>query len=87
VITGYGHIKVKAAMAKYAPASDGNDPDAYAKSVAKKMGVTVDDYVDTLTGDQLNTFAEAVKTVEGWNPGNAFKRDDPKLPEEIRSRL
>ena len=87
VVKGYGHVTVKAAMAKYAPASDGNDPVAYAKSVAKKMGVSVDDYVDALTEDQLNKFAEGIKTFEGWKEGTSFKRDDPKLPEEIRSRL
>jgi hypothetical protein len=88
VLKAYGHITVKKAMAKYAPAGDGaNDPDAYAKSVAKRMKVTVETYVDTLSDSQLDTFAEAIKTVEGWIVGNAFTRKDPKLPEEIRKRL
>lgn len=87
VLKGYGHISVKDAMAKYAPASDGNDPDAYAQSVAKKMGVTVETFVDALDSSQLDKFAEGVKTFEGWKAGTAYKRDDSKLPEEIRQRL
>ena len=88
VLKDYGHITVKQAMAKYAPAGDGaNDPDAYARSVARRMKVTIDTYIDTLSASQLDTFAEAIKTVEGWIVGTAFKRKDPKIPEEIRRRL
>lgn len=51
------------------------------------MKVTVDTFVDELTNSQLDTFADAVKVFEGWKAGAVFKRDDPKLPEEIRNRL
>lgn len=88
VLKDFGHVTVKQAMGRYAPKGDGsNDPEAYARSVARKMKVTVDTYVDTLSDAQLETFAEAIKTVEGWIVGNAFTKKDPKLPEDIRRRL
>jgi hypothetical protein len=88
VLRGYGHITVQKAMEKYAPAGDGsNDPNAYARNVASRMGVTVGTFLDTLNDSQLETFATAVKGVEGWITGKAFARDDASLPQDIRSRL
>jgi hypothetical protein len=88
VLKGYGKITVKQAMNKYAPSGDGaNDPDQYARMVAKAMGAEMDTGLDTLSDGQMTKFAEKIKQVEGWKPGTAFKRDDPKVPEEIRKRL
>jgi peptidoglycan hydrolase-like protein with peptidoglycan-binding domain len=88
VLRGFGHVTVSRAMGRYAPAGDGaNDPDAYARSVAKRMGVTVSTYVDELTDDQMTVFAEAIKQVEGWNPGNTFALDDPALPAEVQRAI
>ncbi|MBW4520996.1 MAG: hypothetical protein KME16_14995 [Scytolyngbya sp. HA4215-MV1] len=88
VLQGYGHITVAQAMGKYAPKGDGNnDPIKYAQAVAKRMGVRVDTFVDTMADEQLSVFAEAIKTVEGWKPGNVYARDDQKLPKEIRDYL
>jgi hypothetical protein len=74
-------------MNKYAPASDHNDPHSYAATVAKQMGVTTDTYVDSLDDSQLDTFAQAVKHVEGWNPGHTFALDDPSLPDEVKKAI
>jgi len=87
VLENYGHVSITDAMAKYAPASDGNDPVAYAKTVAKNIGVPPETFVDELDSSQLDKFAEGIKTFEGWKAGTTYKRDDAKLPEEIRNRL
>jgi hypothetical protein len=61
VLKAYGHVTVLDAMKKYAPASDGNDPKAYAKQVAKSMGAKIEDFVDDLSSSQLSKFAASVK--------------------------
>jgi putative peptidoglycan binding protein len=88
VLKGYGNVTVAKAMSKYAPAGDGdNDPDRYARSVAKDMGVPVDTNVQTLDDAQMETFAEAIKKVEGWKEGTTYALDDPKLPAEVRKAI
>jgi hypothetical protein len=88
VLKGYGNVTVVKAMNKYAPAGDGaNDPDAYARKVAKDMGVPVDTSVQSLDDDQMQTFAEAVKRVEGWKEGTTHALDDPALPAEVRKGI
>jgi len=88
VLRGYGHITVAKAMNKYAPAGDGaNDPDAYARSVAKEMGVSVDTYVDALDDSQMDIFATAIKRVEGWSEGTTYALDDPSLPAEVQKGI
>ncbi|MGB3443151.1 MAG: peptidoglycan-binding protein [Actinophytocola sp.] len=84
VLKGYGNITVVKAMNKYAPVGDGaNDPDAYARKVAKDMGVSIETKVPDLDDDQMETFAEAIKKVEGWKEGTTYALDDPKLPAEV----
>jgi Putative peptidoglycan binding domain len=87
VLQSYGHITVQACMNKYAPASDHNDPTSYAATVAKKMGVTTDTYVDTLDDGQLDTFAQAIKQVEGWIEGHTHPLDDAALPEAVKKAI
>ncbi|MEP7229794.1 MAG: DUF4157 domain-containing protein [Ginsengibacter sp.] len=88
VLAGYGHVTIGQAMKKYAPVGDaGNDPDKYARSVARTLGADVNTFVDTLSDEQMAIFASEIKRVEGWIPGKAFSRDDANLPEEIRKRL
>jgi hypothetical protein len=88
VLRGYGHITVAKAMGKYAPAGDGaNDPDAYARSVAKEMGVSVDTYVDALDDSQLQVFSTAIKRVEGWTPGTTHALDDESLPDAVKKGI
>jgi len=87
VLQHYGHITVQAAMNKYAPASDNNDPKSYAATVAKHMGVTTETYVDTLDDGQLDTFAQAIKQVEGWIEGHTFALDDASLPAEVTKAI
>jgi len=73
-------------MNLYAPSGHGaNDPGRYADSVAKQLGVTKNTKVSDLSDEQLSIFASAIQTVEGWKPGRTLSKDDPSLPESIRS--
>lgn len=88
LLKDYGHITILDTMKKYAPKGDGkNNPEAYAAAVAKRVGVTIDTYLDTLSEAQKQKFAAEIKRIEGWEAGTSFARDDAKLPDEIKQRL
>lgn len=88
VLQGYGHVSVLQALNKYAPSSDhGNDPNQYARLVARRLGVSVNTFIDTLSVEQFAVFADQIKIVEGWIEGTTYGRADPALPEGIRHRL
>lgn len=87
VLKGYSALTVLATMKKYAPESDGNDPVSYAKKVAKEMDVSIETKVGSLDDGQLETFAEAIKTVEGWKEGTTYSLDDPSLPEAVKKGI
>jgi len=72
-------------MNMFAPAGDlGNDPQLYAKRVAKALKVPVGTLVKDLSDEQLSVFADEIKAVEGWTEGTTYKRGDPALPEQVR---
>jgi RHS repeat-associated protein len=54
-------------MMKFAPAKDGNDPVAYANTLAAALGVGADAPMSSLTPAKLDVFVEKVKQVEGFN--------------------
>ena len=88
VLKGYGNVTIAKAMSKYAPAGDGaNDPDAYARKVAKDMGVPVTTSVQDLDDGQMETFAEAIKHVEGWREGTTNSLDDASLPDAVKKGI
>lgn len=78
---------IRLMMKMFAPGTDtGNDPDAYAKDVAKALNVPVTTLVKTLSDAQIVTFADKIKEKEGWKVGTTYARGDPSLPEVIRNR-
>lgn len=87
VLHHYGHVTVAQAMSKYAPASDHNDPVAYARHVAGQMGVPVTTYVDQLSDDQMTVFAEAIRSFEGWTAGHTFTLTDAALPDAVKKAI
>ena len=84
VLRNYGHVTVSQAMNTYAPAGDHNDPVAYAATVARAIGVQPGTYVDSLSQEQLDRFAQEVRRVEGWREGTTYRLDDPNLPAAVR---
>ena len=67
--TVYKDMPVTAAMKKYAPGKDKNDPEAYAKFL-EKHGVDLKKPV----GKQVDAMAEAIKKQEGWIEGSVSSK-------------
>ena len=72
-------------MNMFAPAGDlGNDPQLYAKRVAKALGVPIGTLIKDMSDEQLTLFADEIMAVEGWKAGTTLPRGDPALPEQAR---
>ncbi|MBI3687193.1 MAG: hypothetical protein HY241_07610 [Actinobacteria bacterium] len=87
VLHNYGHVTIDQAMNRYAPAADHNNPTVYAASVARQIGVPPGSYVDSLDSQQMDSFAQAIRRVEGWREGHVYQLDDPTLPVEVRQAI
>jgi hypothetical protein len=88
VLKNYGNTTIAKTMESYAPKKDGhNDPEKYARILADRLGVSVDTPVNALSSTQLEAFAQQIKAVEGWEPGDYLSRSSPDLPLEVRQRL
>ncbi|MDX6281461.1 MAG: hypothetical protein QOH03_2532, partial [Kribbellaceae bacterium] len=83
----YRDLSIMQAFAKYAPASDGNDPVAYAESVAAGAGLPTSTLIRDLDDNQLLLMQNKIAEVEGAVPGDILTRDSSDLPEVIRSQL
>jgi hypothetical protein len=80
-----GRRNITLMMNLFAPNGDvGNDPQQYAKRVARALGVPVATLVSDLTDEQLTVFASTIKDVKGWREGQTYPRGDPALPEAAR---
>ena len=69
----YRNLSVKAAIHRWAPSSDGNNPESYARKVSKMTGLPADKTIDTLNNSELQKVANAIKTIEGWDVGKEEK--------------
>ncbi|TXM98963.1 hypothetical protein FV242_27115 [Methylobacterium sp. WL64] len=75
---GYKDLTIRQAIARWAPAGDGNDPAAYADQMAKAAGVGVDSPLASLSPDQRSKLLDAQQKKEGWIPGyHKSASDDP----------
>jgi hypothetical protein len=74
------NLTVLETMKKYAPMTDGNDPVAYANSITKMTGVDTNRVLNTLSDDEFQSMARAIKRVEGWKPGTIYRRGESNLP-------
>jgi hypothetical protein len=80
----YVDLSILDGFKKYAPASDGNDPAAYANAVAAALsGVTVDTRIGDLTDDQMLVMQNKIQEVEGVIPGNSFLWNPGDIPADI----
>jgi ribosomal protein S13 len=58
----------------------GNDPVAYAKRVAARVGVTADTKISKLTTDQFNMLVVAIADEEGYFTGLSSIKSTPSQP-------
>lgn len=84
---GYRDLTIAQAFARYAPASDGNDPAAYAAAVATSAGVSTATLVRDLTDEQLRLMQDKIAEVEGARAGDVLDHDSPELPDAVRALL
>ena len=84
----YGRVTVQQAMNKYAKKGDGNnDPVAYAATLAKGLGVSVDTYLTTFSDEQYMIMASLITGVETTTKGTAWPIGDPGIPYDLAQRL
>jgi murein DD-endopeptidase MepM/ murein hydrolase activator NlpD len=83
----YVNLSILKAFEKYAPASDGNNPVAYANAVAAALGVSTDTRVGDLSDDQMYVMQDKIQEVEGAIPGASLSWDSDEIPIEIAELL
>jgi hypothetical protein len=64
----YAKLSIAEALARYAPASDGNQPDRYVSFVCQQTGLAPQDCLGQLTCPQRAGLAWAMAMFEGWLP-------------------
>lgn len=67
----YSGKTIAAAMSTYAPASDSNNPVAYAQNLARAIGAPTSATIASLTPQQFQAFTAQIRNHEGWKPGAA----------------
>ncbi|MFC9659816.1 peptidoglycan DD-metalloendopeptidase family protein [Nocardia sp. NPDC127606] len=83
----YRDLSILKAFARYAPASDGNDPVTYANSVADELGISVDTRIGDLDDDQMRVVQDKIQEIEGAVPGASLAWDSEEVPPEIAAEL
>jgi hypothetical protein len=83
----YLDLSLTAAFERYAPASDGNNPTAYAQDVANAAGVPVTTTVRELNDDQMRVMQEKIQEIEGAVAGKSLPSDSEELPSVVREQL
>jgi peptidoglycan hydrolase-like protein with peptidoglycan-binding domain len=83
----YQRLTVLGAMQRYAPASDNNDPEAYANNIRRMTGIEPSRQMTSLSDDELRAMAGAIKRVEGWREGTTYQRGGAGNPEWVAPLL
>nr|MBQ0091086.1 hypothetical protein [Candidatus Enterousia merdequi] len=65
----YNNLSLSAAISRYAPSKDSNNPVRYANTVSKKTGISTNTILNTLSDNDLQRIARAMRDVEGWIVG------------------
>jgi hypothetical protein len=83
----YPNLSILEAFRKYAPASDGNNPDQYAADVAAAAGVTIDTLVRDLNADQMLKMQQKIEKIEGSIVGTTRPYNSPDIPPAIQALI
>lgn len=65
----YVNLTIAAAIYKYAPPSDNNNPRSYQQKLSRMTGLSLNKKLCQLTPGELNNVALAIKEIEGWKSG------------------
>jgi hypothetical protein len=83
----YRDLGITQAFHRYAPADDGNDPEAYGAAVAAAAGVPATMPIADLTDEQMRLMQDKIVAIEGSRPGVVLSRDSADLPAAVRDAL
>ena len=62
----YINLSIKDAIYRWAPSSDGNDPEKYYKTVSQRTGIDANTKVGSLSDKEIMSVAREIQRVEGW---------------------
>ena len=65
----YGSLTILQAMNKYAPASDGNNPGQYARTIANAIKKPLTTRLSSLSDTELDVVINQIRKKEGWKAG------------------
>jgi len=80
----YPRLSILDAFRRYAPASDGNTPDAYAQEVAAAANISLDTKVGDLSDDQMLHMQHKIEAIEGTVPGISRPFNSQDIPATIQ---
>lgn len=69
----YSKLTIVAAIHKYAPTCDDNDPVRYHNHLSAITGINVNRKLADLNVEELDKVAETIKILEGWKPGDSHE--------------
>jgi hypothetical protein len=81
----YPMLSILDAFKKYAPASDGNQPDQYAADVAAAANVSADTLISDLDDNQMLQMQNKIEQIEGTIDGTVLAYNSPDLPQTIQT--
>jgi len=64
----YNKLSIKEAISHYAPEHE-NDTAAYQRRLSQLTGLSIDRPMSSLSASELTKVARAIRTIEGWKPG------------------
>jgi len=69
----YNNLTIEKAISRYAPNGDGNnDEKVYQKRLGKLTGLNINLVLNSLSNEQLDKVANAIKIIEGYNIGKEY---------------
>ena len=69
----YYNLSLQEAIDRYAPTSDGNEPEVYAKYLADTVGINKNTKMCELKDGQRSDLLECMKIFEGYKKGNILE--------------
>lgn len=83
----YQKLTVRGAIFLYAPPNDNNDTENYVNFIRRVTGLDPNTAMSSLTSDQLDSVAGAIRTMEGWRAGQEFTCSTQNLPPWVSNLL
>lgn len=69
----YRNLSIANAIHRWAPSSDGNNPENYSRKISKMTGLPANTQINKLNDSDLKKVANAIKIIEVWTVGKEEK--------------